>query len=103
MKHPKIVQTVLFFCLSVQCTAQVDAYQYQAQKKVTVANGAVVSAHPLASKVGLQILKSSGNAVDAAIATQLALAGWISDYYVLDKYFHCWFRGMHTLLCNELL
>ena len=74
MKNLKIVQIVMFFCLSVQCTAQVDAYQYQAQKKVTVANGAVVSAHPLASKVGLQILKSGGNAVDAAIATQLALA-----------------------------
>ncbi|MFM2138841.1 MAG: hypothetical protein RJA57_1148, partial [Bacteroidota bacterium] len=50
------------------------AYRYEIQKKVLATKGAVVSAHPLASQVGLQILKKGGNAVDAAIATQLALA-----------------------------
>jgi gamma-glutamyltranspeptidase / glutathione hydrolase len=50
------------------------AYHYSIQKKISCHNGAVVSAHPLASMAGVEMLKKGGNAVDAAIATQLALA-----------------------------
>ena len=52
----------------------INAFQFSVQKKIICGNGAVVSAHPLASKVGVEILKQGGNAIDAAIATQLALA-----------------------------
>lgn len=37
-------------------------------------NGAVVSAHPEATKVGVEILKKGGNAIDASIAVNFALA-----------------------------
>ncbi len=44
------------------------------ESSINYKNGLVVSAHPIASEVGLQILKKEGNAIDAAVAVQFALA-----------------------------
>ncbi len=52
----------------------INPYKYTITKKANYSRAAVSSAHPLASQVGTVIMKQGGNAFDAAIATQLALA-----------------------------
>jgi gamma-glutamyltranspeptidase/glutathione hydrolase len=71
-----LVSIFAIFCLNILNTnaQKIDSKNYSIQKKATVNKAAVVSAHPLASMVGLSILKKGGNAVDAAIAMQLTLA-----------------------------
>ncbi len=47
---------------------------YKIEKQLVTENAMVVTAHPLASDIGVQTLKDGGNAVDAAIAVNFALA-----------------------------
>ncbi|HOZ84219.1 MAG TPA: gamma-glutamyltransferase [Niabella sp.] len=70
----RIIAVLLFFYFSICVHAQIDGHHYQIKKRVIAQNGAVSSAHPLASKAGILVLKKGGNAFDAAIATQWALA-----------------------------
>ncbi|MCP9752241.1 gamma-glutamyltransferase [Ferruginibacter sp. HRS2-29] len=76
MLTPRFVSFSFFILFSgvTGFAQQHTPYNYTIQKEITCSKGAVASAHPLASKAGVDILKKGGNAVDAAIATQLALA-----------------------------
>jgi len=54
------------FSLSIRSVHAQEAQQYS--------HAAVVSAHPEATRVGVAVMKAGGNAVDAAVAVQFALA-----------------------------
>lgn len=58
----------------VGANAEVNPYHFTSTKTLTCTHGCVASAHPIASEIGLAIMKRGGNAFDAMIATQLALA-----------------------------
>jgi len=53
---------------------EVNPYHYTITKSFTFQKACVASAHPLASMVGVAVMHHGGNAFDAIIATQLALA-----------------------------
>lgn len=65
---------VLLFIDVTSAASQVTPFKYNIQKTGTGNKAAVVSAHTLASQAGMLMIKKAGNAFDAAIATQLALA-----------------------------
>jgi gamma-glutamyltranspeptidase/glutathione hydrolase len=68
-----LITGILTF-FSTHAQAQQTDYKPDISKKIMVSHAAVVTAHPLASKSGLEMLKNGGNAFDAAITTQLVLA-----------------------------
>lgn len=70
-----------FLCLTAcdqvkveETSAYPNAYNYEIVKHLNTTKAAVVTAHPLASEVGKSILEQGGNAIDASIAVQYALA-----------------------------
>lgn len=74
----KISTNILLVFMMLNVLACKQSHQKQSSYNITKSNisdsAMVVTAHPLATKIGLEILQKGGNAVDAAIAVQFALA-----------------------------
>lgn len=80
-KLPLLLLLFIAACSNIKHTSSfvgagkaIDPYRYTSSKSVTFSKAAVASAHPLASEVGVAVMKQGGNAFDAMVATQLALA-----------------------------
>ena len=71
MKHISIILCTLFLFISCR---KIDSSTYVAKRGLITENAMIVSAREEASLIGNDILKKGGNAFDAMIATQLALA-----------------------------
>lgn len=77
-KYHAKMKKILFF-LSFSLIFLISAWSQAAlvepiEKSVVAPQAMVVSPHPLATQVGIDILKRGGNAVDAAVAVQFAMA-----------------------------
>jgi len=66
--------SLLSFCFALSCNHHIANKIYDIHQSATTSKAMVVAPHPLATQVGIDVLKDGGTAIDAMVAVQLAIA-----------------------------
>jgi len=73
LKHYILIATFGGFTMTLNGYDRITGEAFASRSEVIGQNGMVATSHPLATQIGLDILKQGGTAIDAAIAANIAL------------------------------